>query len=149
MTKSLFALAVILSACSNSPANGAGDLGADLAGQPCPLVFGSYSMLMTSGSGCGDLSTSSSQCISAAPSACALNFVTSGGTGALSGSAMLQMDGTFTGAAITEGSGNRTGCTGAWDDPSQTLTVVCGGTDPASSQYCKVTMKRTAAGLCP
>jgi hypothetical protein len=56
------------------------------------------------------------------------------------------MDGSFTGAAITEGTGNRTGCTGTWNAGTSTLTVDCGGV--GSSQSCIATLTRSSL-TCP
>jgi hypothetical protein len=53
----------------------------------------------------------------------------------------LQGDGSFDGAALTEGTVDRTGCTGTWDATTSTMTVDCGGT--GSSQSCVVALTQT------
>jgi hypothetical protein len=116
---------------------------------PCPNVFGAYSMLMTTGQGCGDLNTSAPQCIQGTSTACFAHFVSvvaGGGTGAVNGGAMLQMDGSFSGASLIFGTAQRTGCVGSWNEATQTMTANCGGT--GSTQSCTVTMVRSAA-TCP
>jgi hypothetical protein len=76
---------------------------------------------------------------------CAFQLVstTSGVTPAVNGVIDLQSDGSFSGAALQEGTVQRTGCTGQWDAATQTLTIDCGGL--GSSQSCVVTMKRTGS----
>jgi hypothetical protein len=76
---------------------------------------------------------------------CAFQLVsaTSGVTPAVNGVIDLQSDGSFSGAALQEGTVQRTGCVGQWDAATQTLTIDCGGV--GSSQSCIVTMKRTGS----
>src|SRR5215831_13931352 len=108
---------------------------------PCPDVFGAYSMVMTTGAGCGDLNTSAPQCIAGTNQACFAHFmsvVSGGGAGAVNGGAMLQMDGSFNNANLIFGSVQRSGCIGSWNETTQTMTANCGGT--GSSQSCTVTM---------
>jgi hypothetical protein len=116
---------------------------------PCPDVSGRYSNLMTTGAGCGDINTSAPQCIQGTSTVCFAHFssvVPGGGTGAVNGGAMLQMDGSFSGASIILGTAQRTGCIGSWNESTSTMTANCGGT--GSSQSCTVTMVRTGA-TCP
>ena len=129
--------------------DGAGDLapGPDLAG-PCPDVLGTYSV-SPSGQGCGDLNASAPQCIRATTMTCVAQLASmpaGGGTGAINGSASLQQDGSFSGAALLFGTVQRTGCTGTWDQSTSTMTVDCGGM--GSSQSCVVTLVRTSS-TCP
>jgi hypothetical protein len=114
---------------------------ASLDAGPCPNQAGAYSIAL-SGAGCGDLSATAPECIT--QSACAVTFTAS--AGGLAGTASLGMDGSFTGAAITEGTGNRTGCTGTWNAGTSTLTLDCGGV--GSSQSCVATLTRTSQS-CP
>jgi hypothetical protein len=120
---------LVLGACGKSA--GAPDAG------PCPDQHGAYTIAL-SGQGCGDLSATGPECVT--QSACAITFASTGG--GLSGTATLGMDGSFTGAAITEGTGNRTGCTGTWNAGTSTLTVDCGGV--GTSQSCVATLTRTS-----
>jgi hypothetical protein len=81
--------------------------------------------------------------------ACAISFVSNGsgaGGNALNGNASLSGTGDFSGAAIREGTVQRTGCTGTWNGATSTLTVDCGGM--GTSQSCVATLVRTAA-VCP
>lgn len=112
---------------------------------PCPDQHGAYSVAI-SGQGCGDLDSNAPECIT--QSACAITFASSAPAGgnALNGTAGLAMDGSFTGAAITEGTVNRTGCVGAWNASTKVLTVDCGGV--GTSQSCRATLTRTAT-TCP
>jgi hypothetical protein len=52
----------------------------------------------------------------------------------------------LTGAALQEGTVNRTGCTGTWDGTLSTMTVDCGGT--VSTQACVAALRR-AGDKCP
>src|SRR5215831_11876736 len=118
-----------------------GSGGSSVDAGPCPSVFGRYSMLMTTGAGCGDLNTSAPQCIAGTNQACFAHFmsvVSGGGAGAVNGGAMLQMDGSFNNANLIFGSVQRSGCIGSWNETTQTMTANCGGT--GSSQSCTVTM---------
>jgi hypothetical protein len=128
------AMVVVLSACGSS-SGGTSDAG------PCPDQHGAYSIAI-SGQGCGDLSATGPECIT--QNACAIAFASA--AGGLTGSASLGMDGSFTGAAITEGTLNRTGCVGAWNASASTLTVDCGGV--GTSQSCRATLTRTSK-TCP
>ena len=122
---------------------GSGDAnGADSAA--CPDEHGRYT-IMLSGGGCGNLDKAAAQCV--AQTACGISFASSSGT---SGKALdsdpnapipLAADGSFTGATITEGTGAaaRTGCVGAWDPTSSTLTVDCGGTSGTQACIAKLT----------
>jgi hypothetical protein len=137
MRASWIALACV--ACGSS-GNSAPDGSAVDAG-PCPDQHGAYAIAI-SGQGCGDLAASAPECVT--QSACHATFISSGG--ALTGTASIAMDGAFSGAAITEGTSNRTGCTGTWDAGTSTLTIDCGGT--GSSQSCIATLTRTSM-TCP
>jgi hypothetical protein len=125
---------------SNPQGTDASETGAGDAG-PCPDEHGAYSVALT-GAGCGDLAAGAPQCIQ--QNTCALTFVSSGSGGAkaLNGNADLVVDGSFTGAAIKEGSVPRTGCTGTWSAATSTLTVDCGGV--GNSQSCIATLTRTS-----
>jgi hypothetical protein len=72
-------------------------------------------------------------------SSCVADFrsTAAGQLGAIVGTAMLQPDGSFSGADLQLGTVNRTGCTGTWDAPTSTLVVDCGGV--GTSQSCIVT----------
>jgi hypothetical protein len=129
----------------------AGDAQSDVAPPPCPDVHGAYSITPVEGQGCGgSFSASAPQCIrQGQSSACGITFqstVSGGANKAINGDASLQSDGTFSGAALTEGALGRTGCTGTWSAGTSTLTVDCGGT--GSSQACVLSLVRTAA-TCP
>jgi hypothetical protein len=125
----------VLVACGSKASNGDVDAGFDAG--PCPDQHGAYSVAL-SGAGCGDTATAG-QCVT--QSGCHITFGSTPAT-ALNGFASLGMDGSFTMAAITEGTGNRTGCVGTWDATTATLTVDCGGV--GSSQSCRATLTRTA-----
>ena len=133
----------LLFACGGKSGTATPDAGFDAG--PCPDEHGAFSVV-ASGQGCGDLNASAAQCVTQA--ACAITFVSNppGGGKALDGTASLGMDGSFTGAAITEGTGNRTGCVGMWNQATATVTVDCGGV--GSSQSCRATLARTAS-MCP
>jgi hypothetical protein len=60
---------------------------------------------------------------------------------AINGDPTLQTNGSFANGALTEGTVNRTGCTGSWDGATSTMTVDCVGT--GSSQACVVALRRT------
>ena len=123
-------------------------------GGGCPNVIGGYSFLVASGLGCGDLDVTAKQCIlygGAAGNACLIHFQSEQPTPgrAINGpnpAADLLADGTFSGAALREGTFNRTGCTGSFNTATQTMTVNCGGT--GTSQSCTVTMVRSSLA-CP
>jgi hypothetical protein len=100
------------------------------------------------GQGCGSgFSASASECIR--QQTCDITFGTravDGGETGISGMIGVAGDGSFTFAALKEGTLNRTGCTGTWDSGSGTLTVDCGGVD--SGQACLLTLTRTS-NACP
>ena len=108
----------------------------------CPDEHGKYTVVET-GLGCGDIAAGAPQCIQESAS-CRITLVSngSGGAKALNGSADLAGDGSFTGAAIKEGTVNRTGCVGSWNATTSTLTVDCGGV--ATSQSCRAVLTRTS-----
>lgn len=112
---------------------------------PCPDISGGYGQIATTGQGCGDINTNAPECIMLAQQLCAFQLVsaTSGVKPAVNGVVDLQSDGSFSGAALQEGTVQRSGCTGQWSAANQTLTLDCGGM--GSSQSCVVTMKRTGA----
>jgi hypothetical protein len=144
--KLAYALVALLTACgSNSKATPDASPDAVVDAGPCPDQHGAYTVAI-SGQGCGNLNASAPQCIM--QSACSITLASSAATGgnALNGTAMLAMDGSFTGAAITEGTLNRTGCVGAWNASTKALTVDCGGV--GTSQSCRATLTRTST-TCP
>ncbi len=108
---------------------------------PCPDEHGKYTVVAT-GLGCGDLIAAAPQCITQTQCAITLSSSGTGGTKALNGDANLANDGSFTGAAIKEGSINRTGCVGTWDANTSKLTVDCGGV--GSTQSCHAVLTRAA-----
>lgn len=138
-------------ASDSAPGVEAGDARSDVAPPPCPDVHGTYTITPVEGQGCGtSFSASAPQCIrQGQSSACGITFqsmVSGGGNTAINGGASLQNDGSFSGAALAEGTLNRTGCTGTWSAGTSTMTVDCGGT--GSSQACVLSLVRTAA-TCP
>lgn len=114
----------------------------------CPDVRGRYSISHT-GLGCGDLVNDSPQCIDENAS-CDIDIQSKRADAGLAlgvnGTTNLQTDGTFSGASLTLGTIDRTGCTGAWDESGKTMTIDCGGT--GVSQSCVVTLTRTSGGGC-
>ncbi len=126
----------------------AGDAGRDAQGAPCPNLHGTYSITPIEGQGCGSsFNMSAPQCIR--QTSCGIVFASSapdGGMSAINGDATLLDNGTFSGAALSEGTLNRTGCTGTWNVGTSTLTVDCGGT--SSSQACVLALQRTG-NSCP
>jgi len=127
-------------------AQDASDASTDAPAAPCPDVRGSYAVTVVQALGCGLVSASAPQCIR--QMACGITFrsmVSGGGAPAVNGDASLQSDGSFANAALTEGLVNRSGCTGAWDRTTSTMTVACGGT--GSSQSCVLALKRTGTGI--
>jgi hypothetical protein len=123
----------------------ASDAQGDVAPPPCPDVHGAYAITPVEAQGCGSsFNASATQCVRQA--ACGITFQSNGSNKAINGDPALQSDGAFTGAALTEGSLMRTGCTGTWDAATSTMTVDCGGT--GSSQACVVSLMRTGA-MCP
>src|SRR5215472_12602459 len=131
---------------SPGDASDASDAASDASAAPCPDVHGAYAVAAVDATGCGSsFNVGARQCIRQGQSAaCGIQFQSTGGsTVAINGDATLQNDGSFSGAALTEGTLNRTGCTGTWDPGSSTLTVDCGGT--GSSQACVLSLKRTGA----
>jgi hypothetical protein len=125
-----------------------GDAPNDVTNAACPDESGAYSVAVVAGQGqgCGDLNTNAPECI--VQTGCNVVFRSNvpGGTPAINGDPALQTDGSFSGGALKEGTGNRTGCTGTWDVSASTLTVDCGGL--SSTQACEVTLTRTAT-KCP
>jgi hypothetical protein len=116
------------------------------AAQPCPDELGSYTVALT-GAGCGNLTAGAPQCIQAGAAVCQVKLSSQGAAGsALNGTVDLDMTGNFSGGAVTEGTGNRTGCTGTWNALTSQLTVDCGGV--GSSQSCIATLTRTS-DTCP
>lgn len=112
----------------------------------CPDVQGGYAATVSEGQGCGDLSLyySTSPCIRQGP-ACVITFQSStlladGGPATINGSAVLSADGTFANANLILGTQERTGCSGAWDPSTSTMTVDCGGMD--ASQSCVLALRR-------
>jgi hypothetical protein len=135
------------SSASDSGGDARSDSGSDTGtwNNPCPDVGGSYTVAETADNkGCGTtLNTSAPECIVQAGCNISLTSVVPAGPAALNGTASLQNDGSFSGAAITEGTGPRTGCTGTWASGTSALTVDCGGTN--SSQACVVVLTRKSA----
>jgi hypothetical protein len=126
------------------PDTSVADTGVD-TGLACPDESGAYSVVL-SGAGCGDTSMSAPQCLR--QTGCQLTFVSASATSAkaLNGDPTIGADGSFTNGNIQEGTTNRSGCVGAWDQGTSTLTVVCGG--DAGSQSCAAKLTRTAP-KCP
>jgi hypothetical protein len=117
------------------------DVAADVAPAPCPDELGAYSVAIV-GAGCGDLAPGAPQCIQAGATACDVQLTSQGPAGsALNAMVTLDMSGNFANGAVTEGTGNRTGCTGTWNAATSELTVDCGGV--GSSQSCIATLTRT------
>jgi hypothetical protein len=113
-------------------------------GQACPVESGMYSLSL-SGAGCGDTATSGSECIAQDQCSISMTYVGSGSSsmGLKTTSPLsLQTDGSFSGGAIQEGTSNRSGCTGTWNQQTHTVVVDCGGTN--SSQSCIATLVRTS-----
>jgi hypothetical protein len=134
----------------SSAAQDSGDaMAADGPVAPCADVRGTYLVTVVgsgpANTGCGDLNTSASECIRQPLGTCAIelrsNPTTGGGPVAVAGSAQLQNDNVFDSAALTEGTANRTGCTGVWNPATSALTVDCGGT--GTTQSCIVKLTRT------
>lgn len=112
------------------------------SGGACPVESGQYS-LQLSGQGCGDTSSSVTECIQQNQCSIQIDFGGGQGKGLKSQNAIpIQSDGSFTGAAIEEGSQTRTGCIATWAQQTHTLVVTCGGTN--SSQSCMATLVRTS-----
>jgi hypothetical protein len=93
-------------------------------------------------------SASAPECIK--QTVCTASFTTkatdAGDTGISGSGVFIKSDGSFMYAALKEGTANRTGCTGTWDQGTGTLTVDCGGVD--SGQSCLLTLTRTG-NPCP
>jgi hypothetical protein len=110
-------------------------------GGACPIESGGYTIQLT-GAGCGDTSTSVNECIQ--QSACTITLDFGGGSGkGLKGTTPIQSDGSFSNAAIEEGSSQRSGCTGTWTEATSTLVIDCGGVN--TTQSCIATLVRTSA----
>jgi hypothetical protein len=124
------------------------DAPVDAWNAPCPDTLGRYTITVVengndAGVGCGDFNFSAPQCIRKGPGACDIVFrseVPQPQVPAINGDPTLQSDGSFSGGALTEGTGARTGCTGTWDATTSTMTVDCGGA--SSSQACIVALTR-------
>ena len=109
-------------------------------GPACPTESGQYS-LQLSGAGCGDTSTTVTECIQ--QTQCAIQIDFGGGTGkGVKGQTPIKSDGSFDNGAMEEGSATRTGCTGTWDQQTHTLVIDCGGM--GTSQSCIATLVRTS-----
>jgi hypothetical protein len=115
------------------------------ANSSCPVPVGYYKMITIDGAGCGDLDPSVPACVAAGGAVCRYDVESRSGK-SVSGSISVQPDGTFQNAAIQDGSAQRSGCQGTVT--KGVLTIVCGGTDPSSDQYCAATLTRSAL-LCP
>jgi hypothetical protein len=122
------------------------------AGMPCPAVRGTYMVTLVTGAaggtGCGDLDPSAAQCIRQPVGSCTIDFISNvsgGGPPAINGSAMLGADGAFGMATLTEGTVDRTGCTGLWNPVTSTMTIDCGGV--GSSQSCVAKLARTGVAV--
>jgi hypothetical protein len=115
----------------------------------CPDVRGTYTVtiLQGAGSGCSDLNAGAPQCIrEGTQGLCGIEFRSnpSGGVSpAVTGSALLQPNGSLGNAQLTLGTQDRSGCTAKWASASSTLTIDCGGMD--SSQSCVVALVRNGA----
>ncbi|HEY4118285.1 MAG TPA: hypothetical protein VGM56_10530 [Byssovorax sp.] len=100
-------------------------------------------MIVTTGAGCGDLDTNAPACARGIGPTCDYQLSSASVTGSsVNGTIDLQPDGTFSMAMILEGTVQRSGCDGSFS--GDTLVIECGGTDPTKSQYCEVTLTRTA-----
>lgn len=129
-------------ACGDSTTNGADSGSGGDAAVSCLDETGKYS-ITSSGSGCGALTTAVPICINQIK-ACTVSITTdSSGANVVSGQIDINADGSMTNATVQEAASTRTGCVGAWDAASSTLTIDCGGT--GTSQSCRVTLVRTAA----
>jgi hypothetical protein len=93
------------------------------------------------GAGCGNTDATAPQCLTQV--GCTLTLTSAGSAGSgLNGSVSLDGTGNFTGGAITEGTGGRSGCTGTWQPGNSALVVDCGGM--GSSQSCIATLTQTS-----
>lgn len=111
-------------------------------GPSCPTESGLYS-LQLSGAGCGDTAPSGNECITQNQCTIQIDFVSSGSNGSgLKGTTPIKSDGSFDNGSIQEGSSNRSGCTGTWNQQTHTLVVDCGG--QGTSQSCIATLVRTS-----
>lgn len=122
-------------------------------GGGCPNTLGGYSPLVATGMGCGDFNSLAKQCILPASgagssmNACVVRFNSEqpATIPAVNGPMLgvdIKADGTFDNAALRLGTINRTGCTGSFNEGTQTMTVTCGGT--GTSQSCTITMVRSS-----
>ncbi len=109
----------------------------------CPDERGRYALTFT-GEGCGPTASTGNICIQ--EDACAITLSTLGGGNNVisSGAVPIASDGSFTGANITEGTSNRSGCEATWDQGTSTLVIDCGGT--GTSQSCRATLVRKSPG---
>jgi hypothetical protein len=93
--------------------------------------------------GCSNLNATAPECIVQTGCDIVLKSVVAGGTPAINGSASLQNDGSFSGAALTEGTLPRTGCVGTWSGVPAALTVDCGGMNSTQACVVKLTASNT------
>lgn len=132
-------------ASASDSSSGDGAIGmTDAPAPPCPDVAGAYAITLTQATGCGSLNVTATECVRS-NGGCSFEFrssATSGGAGAIDGTFTLNSSGTFEGAALSEGSASRTGCTGSWSMSTSTMTVDCGGT--GTVQSCVATLLRTS-----
>lgn len=134
------------SASGNATGSPSGSTSGAASGSPqCPSLGGGYRMAAVDARGCGNtLSPTSPECIRQVGCSAAISFpLVAGAKPGIRGDATLQSDGSFVGAAITEGTLPRTGCTGTWDAATSTLTVDCGG--KGTTQSCVLSLTRIAA----
>ncbi len=113
----------------------------------CPNEAGRYTVTL-SGQGCGNTAGDVPECIQQQQCDISISFSSSGGSslGIKSQSPLpIGQDGSFTNGSIQEGSANRSGCVGTWDQNASTLTITCGGAN--TSQSCVAVLTRTT-GTC-
>jgi hypothetical protein len=116
----------------------------------CPDEHGHYTV-KSAGMGCGNaLTDSAPQCIVQTGCTIQLQSMPASGGTALNTTTSIPIagDGSFMDGTIYEGDGTmgtpRSGCTGAWDAKTSTLTINCGGMI-GSSQSCIVTLEYSSA----
>jgi hypothetical protein len=119
----------------NSDSGNSGD------GAACVDEHGRYTMVMT-GAGCGPTATDVKECITETSCTITIMAQSTQLNAGISGTTPIQNDGSFTGATIMEGTMMRSGCVGAWDSGTSTLTIDCGGMNTAQS--CRATLVRTS-----
>jgi hypothetical protein len=113
-------------------------------GTTCPVEAGKYS-LVTSGAGCGNTATTGFECITQTQCTIDLAYIGSGSSSmGLKDTTPIQLksDGSFDNGAIQEGTANRSGCVGTWDQQTHTLIIDCGGVN--TSQSCRATLVRVS-----